>query len=303
MVAQFRFFVVLLLLPLIVACGAPTAREGKVRAMVTVIPHVWLVEQIGGEHVEVAAMVRPGESAELYQPTDAEVSRVMSSDVYFRVGMPLEDSPGFRAIRASKLRIVDLREGIALRPIERHSHHEEAGHDEPGHDHAHEDEEGRKDPHIWLSPRLLKVQARTVADTLCEIDPPHADDYRANLAAVLKRLDELDREIGKLIEPYRGRAFFVFHPAWGYFAEDYGLRQMAIETGGKEPSDRELSDLQQEARAEKIRVIFVQPQSAGRAAKAIAEAIGGRTETAEDLAKDLPNGLLQMARRLAESYQ
>lgn len=292
--------------------GSSPDKDGKITVAVTMLPHAWLVQQVGGDRVEVVTLVKPGESAELYQPTDAQISQVMRSKAYFRVGMPLERSRGFQAIESSgKVKVVDLRDGIPLRQMERHAHHEEG---ETGQGHkdseavslnsgsAAESHEG-KDPHIWLSPRLLKIQARTVADTLAEIDPAHKEDYEQNLASLSKRLDEIDQSIRTTLEPYRGKAFFVFHPAWGYFADEYGLRQIAIETEGKEPSDQELTALQQQVREQGVKVIFIHPQTASRAAKAIATAIGGRTETLEDLPADLPESLLRTARLLAQSYR
>ncbi|MCR4413944.1 MAG: zinc ABC transporter substrate-binding protein, partial [Thermoguttaceae bacterium] len=266
--------------------GASEDTPGKVRAAVSVLPHAWLVEAIGGPHVEVLTLVRPGESAELYQPTDAQVSQVARASVYFRTGMPLENSRGFHALRSlGRPKVVDLREGIALRAMTPHRHSEEtegphATGDQPDgdaagpHD-ANSDVVG-KDPHIWLSPRLLKIQARTIAQTLSSIDPQHAAEYQANLAGLEKRLDEADRRIRDTLGPHRGRAFFVFHPAWGYFADDYGLRQISIETEGKEPSDRELTALQNLARQERAKVIFVHPQGGTRSAQAVAQAIGAR---------------------------
>ncbi len=276
------------------------------------LPYGWLVEQIGGEHVEAIALVKPGQSAELYQPTDAEVSRIMRAIAYFRVGMPFESGPWFEAIQSSRrIKVVDLRAGIRLRAVQRHVHRGDAAQaaesDDRGTDvsQAPRENDGSaaaKDPHLWLCPRLLKVQARTVAETLQGLDPDHASDYQRNLTGLEARLDETDRAIRKALAPLRGKAFFVFHPAWGYFAEEYGLRQVAIETDGKEPADRELTELQRQARDEGAKVIFSQPQFAAGAARAVARAIGGRVEVLDDLTPDVIAGLLETAKKLAQAY-
>lgn len=279
--------------------------DAKILVAATVAPHAWLVQQIGGEHVEVLTLVQAGESAETYQPSDAQVSRVARSKAFFCTGMPLETSSGFVALRSSGLlRVVDLRQGIALRQMPVH-HHEEDGHGHAGHghdEHGHDEREG-SDPHIWLSPRLLKIQAQTVADTLSEIDPDHRTAYQNNLAALEEKLDETAREIDRLLAPHRGRAFLVFHPAWGYFAAEPQLRQLAIESEGKEPSDEEMTALQKLAREEKIRVVFRHPQSGQRTAEAIAQGIGGRVEVIDDLPDDLLPSLLKTARLLARSFE
>ena len=290
--------------------GVPPAASGKLLVGVTIPPHAWLVRQIGGDRVQVVTTVRPGDSAELYQPTDAQISRLADARVYFRTGMPLESSRGFRSgLSRDTLRVVDLREGVSLHDMAQHAGHaHEAPHEGAASADAHEaatptgtsDPYGGKDPHIWLSPRLLKVQAQTVANTLAEIDPSSKPYYLRNLASVHSQLDELDRSLRTTLAPLRGRAFLVFHPAWAYFAEEYGLREIAIESEGKEPSDRELTELLRLARREGIRVIFVQ-QTATRAARAMALAIGARTEILDDLAEDVPAALERTARLLVES--
>jgi zinc transport system substrate-binding protein len=304
---------VVLAVALLGCSTAPEESSGKVRAAVSVQPHAWLVEQIGGPYVEVLTLVRPGESAELYQPTDAQVSQVARASVYFRTGMPLENRRGFQALGSlGTLKVVDLREGIALRALTPHRHSERSDKPHQAGDHPEgnaagphdaDSEHAGKDPHIWLSPRLLKVQSRTVAQTLSSIDPQHAAEYQANLAILEDRLDEADRQIRETLAPHRGRAFFVFHPAWGYFADDYGLRQIAIEIEGKEPSDRDLTALQNLARQERAKVVFVHPQSGARSAQAIAQAIGARVEIINDLASNLVESLPQTARQLAESFR
>lgn len=309
------------LLLLAAGCGgnaAPSNPAGAVPVVVSIPPQKWLVEQVGGGHVEVTVLLAPGDDPHTYQPTDAQISRVMRAPVYFRVGVPFENGSWFRAIAGSeKLDVVDMRQGIRLREIEadlyahepppgehasdhgdreHHAEHARHEHGDP-HDHA-----GR-DPHIWTSPRLLKTQARTVASTLAEVFPEHGDAFQRNLAALELKLDQLDAAIREKLAGCRGRAMFVFHPAWGYFADEYGLRQVAVELEGKEPTDRELTELQQLARREGIRVIFVQPQISGQSAEAIARVVGARVEVLDPLAEDLPAELLRAAEVLAESYR
>ena len=104
-----------------------------------------------------------------------------------------------------------------------------------------------------------------------------------------------------MLAPLRGKVMFVFHPAWGYFADEYGLRQVAIQAEGKEPTDQELTDLQKLARREGAKVIFVQPQFAAGAAHAVARTVGARVETLDDLAPEAIAGLLEAAERVVEA--
>lgn len=280
---------------LAVATCPAHANEAQITVAVSIVPQAWLVRQIGGDHVRVITLVGPGESPHSYQPTDRQVSEVMRCKLFFRVGIPLENETWFRAIRqADRVRLVDFRDGITLRDMDVPDLHEGV-HD---HDHA-----SGKDPHIWLAPKLLAQEARTVAQALEEVDPARAGDYKANLAALLGKLDTLDKLIRKILAPYKGNAFFVFHPAWGYFCDEYGLRQIPVEIDGKEPTDSELTELQRLARKEGAKIVFVQPQITGRAAKAIADSIGGRVEAADPLAADVAANLEKMARAIADSYK
>lgn len=199
---------VLLLAATLFGCQGhrPDSPGAKLRVAVSIAPQVWLVEQIGGEHVEATAIVKPGESHETYQPTDAKIAQVMNGAALFRIGIPFENGRAFLGMIAhGELRVVDTREGIDLRemgPLERGGDSSHAGHshaDEP-HGHAHHDHEG-KDPHVWLSPRLLKAQARTIAETLGEIDPAHRADYERNLASLTQKLDAADGEIRRTLAP------------------------------------------------------------------------------------------------------
>ena len=279
---------VLLLAPTTI--GSAGAAE-RLRVTVSVLPQVWLVEAIAGDRVEVDVLLAPGESPETYQPTDAQVSSLMRSTLFIRLGVPFEEGRWFQALAHSdRLTIVDSSQGIERRAITGGEHRSAVG-------------RAGKDPHIWLSPKLTIVQARTVARALAEIDPEHRADYDRRLLAVIKELEHLDRTLHQRLDPHRGRAFLVFHPSWGYFADEYGLRQIAIELDGKQPTDRELTAIHEAARRDDIHTVFVQPQISGRAAQAVADAIGAKLEIIDPLGADLPVNLLQVADLLAESFR
>ncbi len=177
----------------------------------------------------------------------------------------------------------------------RHGHPgEEAG--------AHAEAAEGKDPHIWLSPRLLKIEAATIAHALEWIDVEHQETYRQNLAALQKKLDRLDDRVRRKLAPLRGKAFFVYHPAWGYFADEYGLRQVPIEIEGKEPTDAELTELQRELRREKAKVIFAQPQTPQRAVRAIIQSVESvRMSILDDLDPDPSAAIRRAADEIAQS--
>jgi zinc transport system substrate-binding protein len=151
-----------------------------------------------------------------------------------------------------------------------------------------------------MSPRNVKAMCRVIRDTLVTLDPGHRAEYEANFRRYEGQLDELDRRIAAILAPIRGGVLFVYHPAFGYFCRDYGLRQEAVETEGKEPSSARLARLVDEARAKGVRVIFVQPQFAGRSAEALASAIGGAVVAIDPLPENYLREMETMARTIEQ---
>jgi zinc transport system substrate-binding protein len=190
------------------------------------------------------------------------------------------------------MRIVDVRQGIALRQV-----------DQPPGANPLPMGQGRADPHVWTSPPLVKLMAQNIRDALSEIDPAHRDEFFANNRAFAADLDRLDRDIRASLEGIGTRSFMVFHPAWGYFADTYGLKQVPIETGGKEPGARTLAQVIELGRREHVKAIFVQTQFSRRTAETIARAIGARVVAVDPLAEDYLNNLRRVALRFAEAMR
>ena len=287
-------------------CGESQPRDEAdgFLAAVSIAPQSWLVDRIGGENWQTLALVSPGESPATYQPTDAQITRVMQADIYLRIGVPFERGAWFDAITSEGgPRIVDTREGVSLRRMsggtagsvhrDQEAHEEQEREEEARHSH-----EGA-DPHIWLAPEPLKIQAQTVAEALIRFDPAREPVYRANLDRTLEELTRLDERLKRQLGDLAGRRFYVFHPAWGYLADAYGLEQVAVEIEGNVPTDRELTELQQFARADAVRVIFVQPQISSASADALARAIDGNIQILDPFRQDIPENLISVAAAIA----
>ena len=133
--------------------------------------------------------------------------------------------------------------------------------------HEHSHEAGDIDQHTWLDPQLAKIQARTIADTLIRIDPVHKEQYEKNLKDFQADLDAVHEQLTKALAPVKGKSFFVFHPAYGYFGDAYGLKQIPVQIGGKEPTARQLARLIQLAKEDEVKVIFVRLSSRRKAQK------------------------------------
>jgi zinc transport system substrate-binding protein len=166
---------------------------------------------------------------------------------------------------------------------------------------GHADHQGEMDPHVWLSPPLAKIQAQTICNELCRADPPHREDYRKNLAALHADLDHLHAKLTSQLAPLKGRTFYVLHPAFGYFGATYGLKQEAVETGGKAPGLKHIRELLGRARAEGVKVIFVQPQFSDRQAKTLAGELGGSVVAIDPLAYDYVANLQDIASKIRQA--
>lgn len=258
--------------------------SGDIKVFVSIIPQAYFVQRIGGSYVDVEVLVGPGQSPATYEPTSKQMSRLGESQVYFRIGVPFEKVllPKISSL-FKNLRIVDTSAGVTLRYFSRTD-----GMQVP-------------DPHIWLDPKRVKIQARTIEQELSRLDPAHAEEFRRNLKAFEQDLDTLDRTIARILAPFKGERIFVFHPAFGYFTESYGLEQTAVEVEGKEPSPRQLSALIEKARAEQVRIIFVQPQFSRRNAQTIAREIGGAVVPINPLPADYLKELEVMAEEISEA--
>jgi zinc transport system substrate-binding protein len=273
--------------------------EGSQRSFsvfVSIPPQAYFVERIVGHNISVDTLVLPGESPATYTPSIDQISKLAKASIFFRIGVPFESSliPKIRAI-SKKLRIIDTRKGITLRKIESSLY---------GHKKTEDNNHlSGNDPHIWLDPSLAKRQAYTIYEVLAELDPKKRKTYYANFLSLKDDLDALDARIREALKPVKGGILFVFHPAFGYFADAYDLRQVAVEVEGKAPKGKDLSLFIKKARKRNVRVIFVQPQFDKNAALKIATAIDGAVVSINPLAKDYIHNLEKMAEKVAESLR
>jgi zinc transport system substrate-binding protein len=283
----------LLLLPLPGVARAAEPPAAPIEVFVSILPQKYFVKRVGGKHVAVSVMVGPGQSPETYEPTPNQLSRLAGARIYFTIGMEFENVWMKRIAAANPgMRIVDMRRGIPPRELERPE-----GTVTPAAQH------GLADPHVWTSPQLGKTMAASIRDTLSQLDPAHQAVYGANYEAFAADLDRLDHDIRVLLKNVSTRNFMVFHPAWGYFADTYGLKQIPIEAGGKEPGARTLAHVIEVGKRERVKVIFVQAQFSRRAAETIAQAIGARVVAVDPLAEDYMDNLQQAARQFAEAMR
>lgn len=285
-----------------VASGCGSDENGAHRGMtaaVSIQPQKYFLERVGGNRVDVLVVVPPGASPAAYEPSPSDMRRMDQARVWFTVGVAFEDAwvPRFEA-SSTELEVVSTIRDIQRRPLGRYSVETLSFHEDEDHGHSHG--EGSPDPHVWLSPELVKKQASVMAEELSRLDPEGAEFYMDNLRQFREDTDSLQREIGSLLENAGRRSFMVFHPAWGYFADEFDLVQVPVESMGSEPSPREMSILIDYARENDISTVFVSPQFSTSSAEAIAQEIGGEVAHIDPLAEDWPDNLYRVAEKLAE---
>ncbi len=260
------------------------------KVFVSIPPQRFIVERIGADRVAVEVLIGPGQSPATYELTPKQMARLWDADIFFRIGVPFEKILVEKlALSMDTAKIVDTRQNIELREMDNFGELDHMSH------HGH----GLLDPHIWLNPLLVKIQVETICDALIQHDSVNKDFYENNLSRFLQELDNLNGKITDILEPFSGRSFYVFHPAYGYFADAYGLKQVPVESEGKEPTASRLAQMIARAKKEKIRAIFVQPQFSAKSAKVLAGQIGASVIIFDPLAEDYLSNLKNMAHKLA----
>lgn len=280
--------------------GLQAGNRPKLKVFVPVLPYEYLLERVGGDWIEVKAIVQEGGDPHNYSPSPRQITDLSRSNLLFSGGLTFESNFFIAAgDGVDGPKEFDLLEGLEL--LEgtcsecasaaadgKESHHE--------HEHEHEE----KDAHVWLSPRILEHQARRVAAILkAELPGEAASAIDANLASFTADLKAVDAELKQALTPRKGRAFYVYHGAFAYFALDYGLVQKAIEVGNRKPTPKQIASISTQAKAEGVTTVFVQPQFDRSSATALAEAIGGRVQTLDPLEKDVLANLRTIAATIA----
>jgi zinc transport system substrate-binding protein len=266
--------------------------NGPVSVVVSLIPQKFFVEKIGGRHVTVTVLVDQGASEHAYEPKPVQMAALARADIYFSMGLEFEKVWIGRFIKKMPgLHIAACDSGIVKIAMQS-SHHD------------HEGEQSRDDngldPHIWLSPGLVKTIAANITAHLCAVDTEHATEYRGNAERFIGEINALQDTIRAILGNAGVREIIVFHPSWGYFAREFGLIQIPIELEGKEPMAGELKEVIAHARERSITTIFVQPQFSRKTAGFVAAQIGGTVKVLDPLAAQWDVNLIHSARAMAQ---
>ena len=241
-------------------------KNDKPTITVTIEPLRYFTEAIAGDKFNVVSIVPEGSSPETYDPTPQQMVNLNKSIAYLRIGYI-----GFEQSWISKLQenfpelsFYDTSAGVNL--IHQQCSHSHGNNGEEKHAHGIE-------PHIWNSTENAKIIANNICNALEEIDSRNSDYYQHKLDSITEIIERTDNEIRNIISGAE-KTFLIYHPALTYFARDYGLEQISIEEGGKEPSPAHLQSLIKLCREKNAKVIFVQQEFDMRNAETIAKELG-----------------------------
>ena len=298
---KFRSFAFLLASFLLLSCSNSFRDHHSETPVITVsiLPQSYFVKRIAQEKWSVNILIPPGYNPATYEPTSGQMKILKRTKLYFRMGyLPFETGFMENLKQINKgMKIVDTSEGVPLIFQDSHSHARSiSSHDRNGSVRG-------VDPHIWLSPVSVKIISRNILDALINQDPENRDFYYVNLNQFMKDIDDLDRDIRSILSHRKRKKFMVFHPAWSYFAREYGLTQIPIEIDGKHPKISSLKHIIDIARKEDIRTIFVQKQFDTHSARTIAREINAKVILLDPLAKDWMNNMRHIANALANSLK
>lgn len=263
--------------------GVSDTTVGKPTVVVSIVPQETFVKAVAGDLVDIVTMVPPGSSPENYAPTPQELQAFSEASIYFSIGVPTELANILpKAYDINKnLKVVKLADEVgAVHPARYFA-------------------PGEADPHIWLSPKRVKVMIDVISKELSALDPENRTIYEMNAQEYKERLDKLDENIKTSLSGIQNRTFIVYHPAFGYFADDYGLEMLSLEEEGKEATAKEIQDKIDRAKSEGIKVIFYQAEMDSRQARTFAGEIGGKAEQVAPLAADYIENLEKIAQTFA----
>jgi zinc transport system substrate-binding protein len=296
-----KYLYILMILILAVACNNTSKNRSeteKPQLTVTIEPQRYFLEQLAGEDYRINTLVPPGTSPETYEPSPSVMIDLGKSAIYFRVGDLGFEKAWSRRLAENNpdVKVVDCSAGIELIAGDLHDHEDEHGdHSDPsdhvGHDHNH----SALDPHVWSSPRAMRVFARNMLDALVQANPGRAEFYQENHRDLTKKIDAVDSTLTTLLNKAPSRSFIIYHPALGYLARDYGLRQHSIEFEGKNPSPAQLKELVDLAQQEKINTLFVQRGFDLKNGEVIAREVGAELFEIDPLRYEWDEELIRIA--------
>lgn len=268
----------------------------KTNIVVTVVPQKSFVEKIGGEFVEVTTMIPIGADPHNYEPKPSQMVAISKADIYMKIGLNEFETHWLP-------KFISQNRDMKVENVTKSVNHIKLKENEEYHEHEYHHHNENEDPHIWMSPKEVKIIAKNIFEILITFDSKNKNSYKVNYEKFIKEVDEVDNRIKEILKDVPKNAkIMVFHPAFGYFARDYNLKQHSIEFEGKEPKPKMLIKLIKEAKEVGIKVIITEPEFSDKTAKVIAKEIGAKVESISPLSLNWAENLIELAKAVAKSY-
>ncbi|AVM53057.1 zinc transport system substrate-binding protein [Bacteroides zoogleoformans] len=295
------FLIAVLLLACKQANRQTDKNDGKPIITVTIEPLRYFTEAIAGDKFSVVSMVPKGMSPETYDPTPGQLVDLAKSKAYFRIGYIGFELTWIEKLtdNAPHLHFYDMSKGVELISDDSHAHRHDEG---DNHTHAAHDHASGIEPHIWNSATNAQLIAGNILHALCTLDKENEAFYTKRYQNLIRKIEHTDDLVCQMLSAGNAdRAFMIYHPALSYFARDYDLRQIPIEASGKEPSPAHLKELIKTCKAEKVRIIFIQPEFDRRNAELIARQTGTQVVSINPLSYDWEEEMLNVAKSLSSN--
>lgn len=290
MIIRFLFFI--LFVPLC-SCVKKEEKLTKPIVLVSIPPYAYFVKKIAGETVYVETLIPPGVNPHVYEASPQKVKRHQHAALWIYLGEPFDQKVlQFFKNSHKSIQILEITKDIPLLSI--------CEDNELRTEHLHCAHHGGYDLHIWLSPTLAKLQAQNIADALIVLLPEYKEFFLSNLHHFLNELDTLNHHIAHLLDPLKGKAILVSHPAFSYFCKEYHLIQLSIEIEGKDPLPQHITKILKKAKHESIQSILIVPQYSNKGAELIAKSLSLPTHTVDPYAENYSENLLSIAKVIAE---
>ncbi len=285
------------LFPILLFAAGPTV-------FVSILPQKFFVQQISGDTFNVEVMVPPGASPHTYEPKPSQMRKLASARAFLTIGVALEDAWLEKIATINPdMAVVHTEAGIDRIAMTGDHHGDGAAGDHDGSGDHEKHQESGLDPHIWLSPVLVKQQAQIIKTSLQKLEPGNTQIYADNFNRFIERIDHLDARLREILKGKQGMKFMVFHPSWGYFARSYELEQIPVEIEGKSPKPAHLQELIELARENHITVIFAQPQFSRKSAEVIGREIGAEVVLIDPLGENWFENMTSVAENLSRAVR
>ena len=281
------------LLPQLLCCQGP--QTGKPSVVVTIEPQRYFAEKIAGDQFEVYAIVPAGQNPETYDPAPHEMIRIAQSKAYLQIGQIGFEQAWIQTIRQNNphIKFLDLSKGIHL--IGNDDLHERKTEVDKNHYHD------GIDPHIWSATASAKIIAQNTLQAFIELDQENQAIYQENYKQLIHEIGETEKQLHEMLDTLTCRTFVIYHPALTYFADEFALKQLSIESEGKEPSVAAMKELIDEAKKANVKVVFVQQEFDRRHAEKVATEIGARTVIINPLDRQWNEQMIHVAKELIKA--